>query len=54
MWQGIGEDKILAHLLPEDNYNSPVAPRSAVFAEKNYKDKDVSSHALILFGIGDP
>lgn len=53
VWQGIGGDEVLVHLLPEDNYNSTASPGAIAFAEKNYKDKDVSSHALILFGIGD-
>jgi len=53
VWQGIGEGEVLSHLLPEDNYNSPATPCSAAFIEKNYKDKDVSSHALMCFGIGD-
>lgn len=52
-WQGIDGTKVLAHMLPEETYNSPAAPRSLAKAERNYKDAAVSSHALMLFGIGD-
>jgi alpha-mannosidase len=40
-------------LPPEDTYNSPAAPRSILKAEREYLDKNVSEHCLMLFGIGD-
>ena len=52
-WQGIDGTKVLAHMLPEETYNSPGSPRSLAKAERNYKDSAVSRHALVLFGIGD-
>ncbi len=52
-WQGIDGSRVLAHMLPEETYNSPAAPRSVVQIEKNYKDKCVSQYSLMLFGIGD-
>lgn len=52
-WQGIDGTKVLAHMLPEETYNSPASPRALAKAERNYKDSAVSSHALMLFGIGD-
>ncbi len=52
-WQGIDGTKILAHMLPEETYNAPAAPRGIAKAERNYKDVAVSSHAMMLFGIGD-
>ena len=52
-WQGIDGSCVLAHMFPEDTYNSPAAPRSLHKIEANYQDKGVSSHALMLFGIGD-
>ncbi|MBN1348078.1 alpha-mannosidase [candidate division KSB1 bacterium] len=52
-WQGIDGTSVLTHMLPEETYNSPAAPRSLLRIEKNYKDKDVSEHCLLLFGIGD-
>ena len=52
-WQGIDGSSVLAHMLPEETYNSPALPRSVVKIENNYHDKGVSDHALMLFGIGD-
>ncbi|HUX77562.1 MAG TPA: glycoside hydrolase family 38 C-terminal domain-containing protein [Anaerolineae bacterium] len=52
-WQGIDGTTVLAHMLPEDTYNSPAAPHSVHKIERNYKDKGVSEHALMVFGIGD-
>ncbi|NUU74904.1 alpha-mannosidase [Paenibacillus xylanilyticus] len=53
MWEGIDGSAVLTHMPPEDTYNSPAAPRSIAKAEREYLDKNVSEHALMLFGIGD-
>ncbi len=53
VWQGIDGTGILAHMPPEDTYNSLATPGSVSAAEKNYKNKNVSSHAMLLFGVGD-
>ncbi|RRJ61958.1 alpha-mannosidase [Paenibacillus oralis] len=53
MWEGIDGTKVLTHLPPEDTYNSPAAPRSLAKIEQSYLDRNVSGHALMLFGIGD-
>jgi len=53
MWEGIDGSQVLTHMPPEDTYNSPAAPRSIVKTENDYVDKNVSEHALMLFGIGD-
>ncbi|MGP4042261.1 alpha-mannosidase [Gracilibacillus sp. D59] len=52
-WQGIDGSKVLTHLPPEDTYNSPAAPRSIKKIEREYYDKNISEHSLMLFGIGD-
>jgi alpha-mannosidase len=52
-WQGIDGSSVLAHMFPEDTYNSPAAPRSLHKIETNYREKGVSHHCLMLFGIGD-
>ncbi len=52
-WIGIDGSAILAHMFPEDTYNSPAAPRSVGRIERNYGEKGVSSHSLMAFGIGD-
>lgn len=52
-WQGIDGTRVLAHMLPEETYNSPALPRSLAKIERNYQDKGVSGHALLLYGIGD-
>lgn len=53
LWEGIDGTKVLTHLPPEDTYNSPAAPRSLAKIEQAYLDRNVSEHALMLFGIGD-
>jgi len=52
-WQGIDGTQVLTHMLPEETYNSPAAPRSVRRIEQNYRDKGVSHHSLMVFGIGD-
>jgi alpha-mannosidase len=52
-WQGLDGTTILTHMLPEETYNSPAAPRSVRKIEQNYHDSGVSSRALMVFGIGD-
>ncbi|MBJ6359924.1 alpha-mannosidase [Paenibacillus sp. GCM10012307] len=53
MWEGIDGSRVLTHMPPEDTYNSPAAPRSIIKLETDYLDKNISEHALMLFGIGD-
>ncbi len=52
-WQGIDGSEVLAHMLPEDNYNSPALPRSIIKVEDEFIDSSVSDECMILFGIGD-
>lgn len=52
-WEGIDGSRVLAHMLPEDTYNSSAAPRALAKAARQYKDKEVSANCLLLFGIGD-
>jgi len=52
-WQGIDGSAVLAHMLPEETYNSPALPRSVRKIEENYRDSGVSTRALLVFGIGD-
>ena len=44
---------MLAHFPPEDDYNAPVRPQSLKKAEKNYKDRAITSEAISLFGLGN-
>jgi alpha-mannosidase len=52
-WQGIDGSSVLAHMFAESTYNSPAAPRSVWEIERNYRDKDLSEQALMVYGIGD-
>jgi alpha-mannosidase len=52
-WKGIDGSSVLAHMLPEETYNSSAAPRAVEKIARNYRDRDVSGHTLMLFGIGD-
>ncbi|NBC70665.1 alpha-mannosidase [Paenibacillus sacheonensis] len=52
-WEGLDGSRVLTHLPPEDTYNGPALPRSIMKAERDYYDKNVSEHCLVVFGIGD-
>ena len=52
-WEGIDGTRILAHMLPEETYNGPAAARSLLKIENDYLERDVSGHALMVYGIGD-
>ena len=52
-WVGIDGTSILTHMLPEETYNSPAAARSLRKIATNYFERDISDHALMVFGIGD-
>ena len=53
VWQGIDGSRVLAHMLPEGDYNSPARPLAARTIETRYRDKAVSSRALMAYGLGD-
>lgn len=53
IWEGNDGSKVLAHMLPEENYLSSVMPRAIKFTEENYFEKDVTEYCLGLYGIGD-
>ena len=52
-WQGIDGSAVLAHMPPEDTYNSSGSPAALAKAAERFIDKDVSDSCLMLFGIGD-
>ena len=52
-WQGIDGSTVLAHMPPEDTYNSAASPGALAKAAERFIDKDVSDSCLMLFGIGD-
>ena len=52
-WRGIDGTAVLAHMLPEETYNSPAAPHSLRKISTNYAQKEVSNRAMMVFGIGD-
>lgn len=52
-WEGIDGTQLLTHMLPEETYNSPAAARSLRKIVDHYVERDVSDHALMVYGIGD-
>lgn len=52
-WQGLDGSEVLAHMLPEDTYNSPCDGARASFGEENYMERKISNRSMMLFGIGD-
>ncbi|MCD7828754.1 MAG: glycosyl hydrolase-related protein [Clostridiales bacterium] len=52
-WQGLDGTAVLAHMLPEDTYNSPMRGDFLKAGEKRYSERSISNKALSLYGIGD-
>lgn len=52
-WEGIDGTRLLTHMLPEETYNGPAAARSLAKIKNDYVERDVSNHALMVYGIGD-
>lgn len=52
-WHGLDGTAVLAHMLPEETYNSHAGPKTISMIERNYAQKNISDRALLLFGIGD-
>jgi alpha-mannosidase len=52
-WEGIDGSRVLAHMPPEDTYNSAAGPEAVLTAERKFIDGAVSDSCLMLFGIGD-
>ncbi|WP_238991360.1 alpha-mannosidase [Rariglobus hedericola] len=52
-WEGIDGTRLLTHMLPEETYNGPAAARSLLKIANEYVERDVSKHALMVYGIGD-
>ncbi len=53
MWAGIDGSEVLAHFPPCDTYNAHMEPKELVHAVKNFRDKEIASESLFLFGHGD-
>ncbi len=53
IWEGIDGSQVLAHMPPENSYNSSATPESIRTAERNFADKVVSDNCLLVFGIGN-
>jgi len=52
-WEGLDGSRVLAHMLPESTYNSPMRGDFLKKGENNYMERGISNNAMILFGIGD-
>ena len=53
IWEGIDGSSVLAHMLPEETYNGPAAPRAMLKIQNEYAERAISDQTLMLFGIGD-
>lgn len=53
MWEGIDGSRIFTHFPPSDNYGSQVTAKELKYSESNFKDKDLSDKAIMLYGYGD-
>ncbi len=52
-WEGIDGTRVLTHFPPADTYNGSFTADEVERSVRNFKDADVSSRSLYLFGFGD-
>lgn len=52
-WQSPDGSEVFAHMLPDETYNGPVKGTRLKFGERNYQERAISNHAMMLYGIGD-
>ena len=52
-WEDIDGTSVLTHMLAEETYNGPAAARSLRKIADDYAEREVSNHALMVYGIGD-
>ena len=53
LWEGIDGTRIFAHFPPTDTYAAWMTAKELAYGERNFRDKDLSDKALMLFGFGD-
>ncbi|RSX57235.1 alpha-mannosidase [Bifidobacterium samirii] len=53
MWQGIDGTPIFTHFPPSDTYAAWATAKELDYAERNFRDKDLTDRSLMLFGFGD-
>lgn len=52
-WTGIDGSEVLTHMPPAETYNAAASPACAHFAMEHYPEREISSNAVMLYGIGD-
>ncbi|MDX6476698.1 MAG: alpha-mannosidase, partial [Gaiellaceae bacterium] len=53
VWQGIDGSEVLGHFPPADTYNSVASVKELLYAQREFKDHESSSHSLLVYGYGD-
>ncbi len=53
VWRGLDGSEVLAHFLPENDYNSMLTAESLAAAQNRFKEKAFLDRFLSLFGVGD-
>lgn len=53
LWRGLDGSEVIAHFLPENNYNSMLGTDCLVPAQAAFKEKAFIGGFLSLFGVGD-
>lgn len=52
-WTGIDGSEVLTHMPPAETYNAAASPACVRFAMDHYPEREISHHAVMLYGIGD-
>ena len=52
VWEGLDGSNVFTHFPPADTYNASLQVKELLFTEENFKDKEISSYSLCLYGHG--
>ena len=52
-WYGLDGSRVLAHMPPENSYQSAAVPQMPIYGEVHDTDKDLCPRGLMLYGLGD-
>lgn len=53
LWEGIDGSRVLTHFPPVNTYLAEVSPAELAYSDANFREKGVSSTAMLPFGWGD-
>jgi alpha-mannosidase len=53
LWEGIDGTRVFTHFPPADTYNADTGPKQILESQRNFREHDRASRALLVYGHGD-